>query len=46
MSYIFHAKLHVMYSICSSASLLAGGNRAVRMLFPYIFSDLKQENAK
>ena len=35
-----------MYSICSSASLLAGGYRAVRMLFAYIFSDLKQENMK
>ena len=35
-----------MYSICSSASLLAGGYRAVRMLFTYIFSDLKHEIMK
>ena len=35
-----------MYSICSSASPLAGGYRAVRILFTYIFSDLKRENVK
>ena len=46
MSYIFHWKLHVMYSICFSASRLAGGYRAVRMLCTYIFSDLKHEIMK
>ena len=35
-----------MYSTCFSASLLAGGYRAVRMLFTYIFLDLKHEILK
>ena len=38
MSYIFHEKLHVMYSIRSTASLLAGGvSRGPHVVYIYFF---------